>query len=86
MKKLRILHHFGSFLAVSKGDAKANTNFFDYLAETERAVLEEPSNLNELVYVLCCLRPDALSGKAIGAQNCKDPSKLKTLSEMVMAG
>ena len=59
--------------------AMVNTGFFDYLEKSEREKLERPTILNELVYVLCCLKPGELSGKSFSYQNWKQNPKLQKL-------
>jgi 3-oxoacyl-[acyl-carrier protein] reductase len=47
------------------------TGFFDNLDDHEREKLADPSILNELVYVLCCLKPAELSGGSFCVKNWK---------------
>jgi 3-oxoacyl-[acyl-carrier protein] reductase len=56
-----------------------NTGFFDNLDDYEREKLADPSILNELVYVLCCLKPAELSGGSFCVKNWKQNPDLKRL-------
>ncbi len=56
-----------------------NTGFFDNLDKKERVKLAAPSVLNELVYVLCCLKPAELSGGSFCVKNWKQAPELKGL-------
>jgi len=59
--------------------AMVNTGFFDYLEKGKREKLESPTILNELVYVLCCLKPGELSGKSFTYQNWKTNTMLQKI-------
>ncbi len=56
-----------------------NTGVVDTLDEKERVKLAAPSILNELVYVLCCLKPAELSGGSFCVKNWKQTPELKGL-------
>jgi 3-oxoacyl-[acyl-carrier protein] reductase len=62
-----------------------NTGFFDNLDESEREKLASPSILNEMVYVLCCLKPAELSGGSFCVKNWKRNPVLKKLKSKYLS-
>jgi hypothetical protein len=56
-----------------------NTGFFEHLETAEREKLEKPTILNELVYVLCCLGPNEITGRSFSYQNWREDGDLKPL-------
>lgn len=54
--------------------------------EEEKKKLASPLIMNELVYVLCCLKPGEFTGKSICAQNWLDDQTLNALYRKFLPG
>ncbi len=63
-----------------------NTGFFDWMDEEEKNKLASPLIMNELVYVLCCLKPGDFTGRSICAQNWLEVPALSAFYRKFLPG
>jgi len=62
-----------------------NTGFFDHLEEQQRIKLADPTIMNELVYILCCLDPGSITGMSFSYQNWQKNPGLSRLYRRYLA-
>ncbi|MEW5814200.1 MAG: SDR family oxidoreductase [Spirochaetota bacterium] len=80
------MKEFGININSAYPDVMVNTDFFSYLAEDARKELASPSILNELVYVLCNLKPGELTGRFYCAEDWKQDPVLEKVYRLYFGG